>query len=402
VCDENPSLVISGSVDPGTPGTYAITYTATDASGNSASVVRTVEVINHPPVVGPITATIDPIEVDTEISASANFTDEGIYDMHTAEWNWGDETTSSGTVTESDGSGSVTGSHPYTTAGVYAVTLTVTDACGGTGESVFQFVVVYDPSAGFVTGGGWINSPQEAYAPDPTLTGKANFGFVSKYKKGADVPSGQTEFQFKVADLNFHSSSYDWLVVAGPKGQFKGTGTVNGNGNYGFMLTATDGAINGGGGEDKFRIKIWDKDGNDQTVYDNQPGDADDAETTHVLGGGSIVIHEGKNLAKLGSSWSEKEGIPDEYALFQNFPNPFNPETEIRFQLPESGHVVLRVFNILGREVRTLVDDKLPAGYHMNQWNGKDILGNPLPSGIYLYQIKSGSFSKVMKMSFLR
>ncbi|MCK4302721.1 MAG: right-handed parallel beta-helix repeat-containing protein, partial [Candidatus Eisenbacteria sp.] len=103
----------------------------------------------------------------------------------------------------------------------------------------------------------------EPVAPfDPT--GKATFGFVSKYKKGASVPTGQTEFQFKVADLNFHSSSYDWLVITGgQKAMYKGTGTINGAGNYGFMLSATDADI------DTFRIKIWDKD-TGTTIYDNK------------------------------------------------------------------------------------------------------------------------------------
>ncbi|HKZ48575.1 MAG TPA: hypothetical protein VJ397_07300, partial [Thermoplasmata archaeon] len=68
------------------------------------------------------------------------------------------------------------------------------------------FVVVYDPEGGFVTGGGWINSPPGAYARDLTLTGKATFGFVSKYQKGGSVPTGETEFAFKVADFAFRTA----------------------------------------------------------------------------------------------------------------------------------------------------------------------------------------------------
>jgi hypothetical protein len=162
---------------------------------------------------------------------------------------------------------------------------------GCPGQAVFQFVVVYDPSAGFVTGGGWIDSPKGAYTPDPLLTGKANFGFVSKYKKGATVPTGQTEFQFKVANLNFHSTSYQWLVIAGAKAKYKGSGTVNGSGDYGFLLTATDGQMNGGGGVDKFRIKIWDKT-TEEVLYDNQLSDPDDGDATDAIEGGSIVVHK--------------------------------------------------------------------------------------------------------------
>jgi hypothetical protein len=156
----------------------------------------------------------------------------------------------------------------------------------------YQYVVVYDPDGGFITGGGWIDSPAGAYSANPSLTGKANFGFNARYKKGANAPDGQTQFDFKVANLNFHSASYEWLVVAGARAQFKGTGTINGTGNYGFMLTAIDGQITGGGGVDKFRIKIWDKNQADAVVYDNQQKASDDGDAATALGGGSIVIHK--------------------------------------------------------------------------------------------------------------
>ena len=158
-----------------------------------------------------------------------------------------------------------------------------TDTADNTGEPGYVLLAVYDPTAGFVTGGGWIDSPEGAYTANPSLTGKAIFGFVSKYKKGATVPTGNTEFQFKAGDLNFHSESYDWLVIAGHKAMYKGTGTVNGVGNYGFMLSAID------GDPDMFRIKIWDK-GSDTVIYDNKQ----DGEDGTVVAGGQIVIHKGK------------------------------------------------------------------------------------------------------------
>ncbi|HZM90389.1 MAG TPA: 6-bladed beta-propeller [Blastocatellia bacterium] len=142
----------------------------------------------------------------------------------------------------------------------------------------------------WVTGGGWINSPAGAYAPNPLLTGKATFGFVSKYENGANVPTGQTEFQLKMGSINFHSSSYDWMLVAGAKAYYKGSGRINGSGDYAFIISAIDGRINGGVGPDKIRIKIWNK-GNGALVYDSQPGSGDQADPTTVLGGGSIVIH---------------------------------------------------------------------------------------------------------------
>jgi PKD repeat protein len=234
-----------------------------------------------------ISAPLDPVPVDTEITATAIFTDPDPGDSHTAAWDWGDGTTD----TDQSAVSPLSASHTYTLPGVYTVKLTVTDSAGETGESTFRYVVVYDPSAGFVTGGGWIDSPPGAYAPDPSLAGKASFGFVARYKKGTTVPTGQTEFQFKVADLNFHSEAYDWLVVAGPKAQFKGRGTINGQGDYGFILTAMDAALTPSTDVDLFRIKIWDVI-TGQVVYDNQMGEGDEAAPATAIGGGSIVIHE--------------------------------------------------------------------------------------------------------------
>ena len=152
-------------------------------------------------------------------------------------------------------------------------------------------IVIYDPSAGFVTGGGWIMSPANAYAANPSLTGKASFGFVSKYQRGAIVPTGDTQFTFQVGNLDFHSKAYQWLVISGAMAQYKGSGTINGSGNYNFILTARDGSQVGNNSPDGFRIKITDQSGG--VVYDNVPGNNDTASSgnTQALGGGSVIIH---------------------------------------------------------------------------------------------------------------
>lgn len=174
-------------------------------------------------------------------------------------------------------------------AGVHSICVRGTDSDCNLGPEECTLLAVYVPGEGFVTGGGWIWSPLEAYVAQPKLEGKATFGFVSKYQKGATLPTGNTEFQFKAGDLNFHSTSYDWLVVAGARAQYKGSGTINGTGEYRFMLTAIDGQVSGGGGADKFRIKIW---GSTGLIYDNQLGAGDTENPTTLLGGGSIVIHK--------------------------------------------------------------------------------------------------------------
>jgi hypothetical protein len=90
--------------------------------------------------------------------------------------------------------------------------------------------------------------------------------------------------------MKFQSTVYEWLVISGARAQYKGSGTVNGSGDYGFILSAVDGSVSGGGGVDKFRIKIWDR-ATDSVVYDNMMGADDDATATTTLGGGSIKIH---------------------------------------------------------------------------------------------------------------
>jgi hypothetical protein len=236
---------------------------------------------NQPPVAGAIAGPLDPAPANTTISASAPFSDPDTADTHTAVWEWGDGTASAGSVSEADGVGTASGEHAYGAAGVYPLTVTVTDDDGGSASATFQYVVVYDPSAGFVTGGGWIDSPAGAHKPNPALSGKATFGFVSKYQKGATVPTGRTEFRFQAGSLDFASSSYGWLVVnqGGTNAQFKGSGTINGAGTYPFMLWAGDGAL------DSFRIKIWEElDGVETVIYDNG--------VEQPIGGGSIIVHK--------------------------------------------------------------------------------------------------------------
>jgi hypothetical protein len=91
---------------------------------------------------------------------------------------------------------------------------------------------------------------------------------------------------------------------------------------------------------------------------------------------------------------------PSEYSLQQNYPNPFNGTTLIEFSLLRQQHVSLTIYNILGMEVRTLVDDVLSKGIHVVRWDGKDTRGYSLSSGVYIYRVLVGqsSISKCMKL----
>ena len=89
--------------------------------------------------------------------------------------------------------------------------------------------------------------------------------------------------------------------------------------------------------------------------------------------------------------------LPNEYKLLQNYPNPFNPLTRIRYSIPLSSNVLIRVFDILGNKIETLVNEQKPVGTYEITWYAKY-----LPSGIYFYRLQAGSFVETKKMVLLR
>ncbi len=89
--------------------------------------------------------------------------------------------------------------------------------------------------------------------------------------------------------------------------------------------------------------------------------------------------------------------IPKEYSLSQAYPNPFNPITKIKYNLPEAAFVILKIYNILGQEVATLVNEQKPIGYYSIEWNASS-----LPSGMYIYRITTGKFSESKKMQLVK
>lgn len=93
---------------------------------------------------------------------------------------------------------------------------------------------------------------------------------------------------------------------------------------------------------------------------------------------------------------------PTNFELEQNYPNPFNPATNIRFQIPRDAKVELKIFNSLGQEVRTLVNQRMKRGQHIVTWNGRDNRGRFVSSGTYIYQLRAGKFRHTRKMSFMR
>ncbi|MCX7878677.1 MAG: T9SS type A sorting domain-containing protein, partial [Ignavibacteria bacterium] len=89
--------------------------------------------------------------------------------------------------------------------------------------------------------------------------------------------------------------------------------------------------------------------------------------------------------------------IPDRFNLFQNYPNPFNPETKIKFQVPELSNIKIIVFDLLGREVESLVNEKLTPGTYEVNWNAEEV-----PSGVYFCRMMTENYSQTIKLALIK
>jgi hypothetical protein len=133
------------------------------------------------------------------------------------------------------------------------------------------------------------------------------------------------------------------------------------------------------------------------------PGDYYLRLVTNVSGNANYslanIICDNTTLAKKNFNHIDFRGseIPETYVLEQNFPNPFNPTTIIKYQIPEDGIVTLKIYDILGKEVRTLVNEHKPTGKYEISFDASN-----LASGVYIYQIKANDFSSVKKMMLLK
>jgi hypothetical protein len=122
-------------------------------------------------------------------------------------------------------------------------------------------------------------------------------------------------------------------------------------------------------------------------------------------GAGNASFYSGTGQFKIINSTTDVQKdvtIPTQFALEQNYPNPFNPSTMINYSLPNNAFVVLKIYDMLGREIKTLVNNQKNAGKYSVAWKGNDNNGNKVTSGIYIYRISAGNFSAARKMAVLK
>jgi hypothetical protein len=373
-------------------GTTTVTYQAVDAAGNIATATQLVTITNATPVINVVSGPVGPLPLSTTVTMTASFTDNN---LKSATWTWDDGTSSPGVISGT----TVSGSHTYLSASVNHVLLTITDACGLTATKTFEYVVVYDPNGGFVTGGGSILSPINTTLPYMQVGGKATFGFVAKYAKGSQV-AGNTDFQFQAGNLTFKSSSLTdaRLVIAGSLANYKGVGTINGTGNYGFMVAAVDGDYNKGTGPDKFRMKIWDV-ASGKVVYDNQAGDGEDAAASTPIAGGSIVIHNAND--KASAATANASLLPDgslnsslEALALKSYPNPFSAQTTLAFSFAQAQDYTLAIYDLKGSLVQRVQASRAQAGQRYEV----SLDAQALSSGLYVARLTTNAGVQTLKL----
>jgi len=263
-------------------------------------------------------------------------------------------------------------------------------------------------NSGYVAGAGWVNSPAGAFVKSPSTTGRGYFAFAAAYiGKNPLTPTGLVAFQLKTkglfypAVLSFTSAQFEELVVSGSQATLKGTGTVDGSGSYGFLLSVIDGQglLTG----NKLRLKVWDENHNNAVVYDNQMGTGDNASPTGAVTGLIAVSKSGGSTAVANVSLQQlieedaATEMPTQYELYNAYPNPFNPSTTIMFDLPEASKVRLVVYDMLGREVAVLADGERPAGHYSLRFDA-----GKLSSGMYIYRLQTNNYTQTKKLMLMK
>ena len=369
----------------GDNGVFAVIVTVTDDDGGMGTGTAAVTVTNVAPVLLTVSAD-QTITAGDWTDFEATFTDPGWLDTHTADWDNGDETTTPGTVTEENeepnATGTVAGGHSYFKTGIYTVELTLEDDDGGVDTGSFTITV---------------NAIAATIDFDPNTLNLSSSGkWVTVY---IGLPEG-----YDVRNI-VHTPESPVLL--------NGVLPAETDPKYGFV-TSEDGYIVDNDGDgilermvkfDRAAVQALLDVGEEVVVaasgvltYDN----GHDVAAADFEGHDLIrVIDEGKK-----GKGKKKPLVPTEFALFQNAPNPFNPETTLEYGVPEEAHVQLVIYNAMGQRIRTLVDAYQPIGFHQVVWDARDDGGQLVSGGVYFYRLQAqhegGEFCQVRRMLLLK
>lgn len=347
---QNPSHSYSAA------GSYTVSLTVTSATCNDVETKTSYITVSATPVaqfVGTPTSGNSPLTV--------NFTDQSTGGATSWSWNFGDGGTS---IAQNP-------SHQYTAAGTYTVTLTATNACGSDQEVKTNYITVSSTPVNVA-----LNKTATASSTNGSnVAGRAVDASTSTYWRSGSL-STNTIAWWRV-DLGAANTINRAVIKWRSSYYAKKYDIQVSNDGTNFTNVYTDNAGNGGTDDRTFTavsaryVRVYMRQNNTSSERINE-----------------VEVYTGSSAApKLISDEGEEvtAEIPSDFALEQNYPNPFNPSTTIRFGVPEETHVRLKVHNLLGEEVATLVNGLKPAGSYYVTFEAQS-----LPSGVYLYVMQAG------------
>ena len=373
---------------------YTIAVTVSD--GCNAPVTQTKTVIVAHNITGPITGR--PFPVGSTVDFTGVFWDKA-GNKHTGQWLIDDNTIVKGIITEPLGNknGKLAGTYKFTTAGVYKLQMNVTDqnkltSYTTTNGDLEEIIVIYDPDGGYAYGGGWFNSTAGALTSDPVATGKVSYGFTVNYFKGATFPKGETQFEFKIGELEYNALNFEYLSINGYKAVFKGSGKIiGGQSGTDFIMFVTDGGLDGTG-VDKVRIRIFNKN-TSQVYYDNQPGASDAANPTTPVGANSTVVISGTvaTTATVANRTAETMQMTAQVEALQITATPNPSHTSFRLSITSTNKIApaqVTVTDLLGRvvESRTTAVGQIIT------------IGDKYRMGVYVVRIVHGKEVREVKL----
>lgn len=288
-----------------------------------------------------------------------------------------------------DGSG---GDNGYEAGAWHDITITEGD------WQVVSLDLLNDPVTGWVNGNGVITSTNTVSIDCIQLQCSEDISPILYFDMITERPNispvevtFEVDMSLQVANGNFNIVS-DIVDVAGTFNDWGGNVMVmdDADGDTVYSITVTE-LYPGETLEYKFRIN---------SNWDTSEFPSGGPNRTYVVPAENSVVFHWYNDEWVGITNSE--ALPKAFALHQNYPNPFNPITTIKYELPKESLVKIIVFNLMGKEVRTLVSQKQNAGYQTVIWDASDNFGRRVSSGYYIYIMQAESFHKTQKMILLK
>lgn len=389
VSDNCGSVTISNDAPTVFPaGVTTVTWTVTDSHGHvaSASQLVNVAVSNAPPQISGITTSSagNILAAGSSTLLTVNWTDEATGGPYTLEVNWNDN--SATTILTGINTQSASLPHTYINSGIYEPIIKITDGSNASVTSTLQYIVVYVTGNQFTTGGGNFTAPAGSLTSNSGLSGKVNMGSNCKPANGGGF-QGNMEMNFQSANIKFKSSSptsWDYLSIGGCfLAAFKGSGTVNGTGNYGILVVQSDKDRNPANANN-IRIKIWNKNAGNSVIFDTQPGDADNALPTTPIQG-AIQVHVNNDCSARLDDDIPADGSLETIA----YPNPFTSKCLINVKSLSEENVKVEIFDMVGKLVQTIpaIVPNIPYAFE-----------NSFPKGMYFIHILQGEKSQTIKM----